>query len=29
VDLLRKLNLGVKTEMVERVTVEPEWFKGL
>ena len=29
VALLRKLKLGVKTEMVERITVEPEWFKGL
>jgi hypothetical protein len=29
VALLRKLNLGVNTEMVERVTIEPEWFKTL
>jgi restriction system protein len=29
VALLRKLKLGVKTEMVERVVVEPEWFKAL
>ncbi len=27
--LLRKLKLGVKTEIVERVTVESEWFKAL
>jgi hypothetical protein len=25
----RKLKLGVKTEMVERVTVESAWFKAL
>ena len=29
VALLRKLGLGVKTEMVERVTIEPEWFRDL
>lgn len=28
-DLLKQLNLGVKTEMVEKVSVEPEFFKGI
>ena len=28
-DLLRKFKLGVKTEMVERVTVVAEWFKAM
>ena len=29
VALLKKLELGVRTEMVERVTVEPDWFKAI
>ncbi len=29
VALLRRLKLGVRTEQVERVTVEPEWFKAI
>ncbi len=29
VALLRKLKLGVETQMVERVTVKREWFAGL
>jgi restriction system protein len=29
VALLKKLKLGVRTEQVERVTVEPEWFKSI
>ena len=29
VEKLKELELGVKTEMVEEVTVEPEWFKDL
>lgn len=29
VALLKRLKLGVKTELVERVTVESEWFKVL
>lgn len=28
-DLLKDLKLGVRTEMVERVSVEPEWFQRL
>jgi restriction system protein len=28
-DLLRQLKLGVRTEMVERVTVASDWFKDL
>jgi restriction system protein len=28
-DLLKDLKLGVRTEMVERVTAEPNWFAGL
>jgi restriction system protein len=28
-DLLRQLKLGVKTEMVEKMTVEPAWFADL
>jgi restriction system protein len=28
-DLLKELNLGVKTEMVEKMTVEPGWFEDL
>jgi len=28
-DLLKQLSLGVKTEMVERMTVEPGWFSAL
>jgi restriction system protein len=28
-DLLRNLNLGVRTQRVEKVIVEPEWFKVL
>ena len=26
---LKELSLGVKTEMVERVTIDTEWFKGI
>ena len=28
-DLLKQLKLGVRTEMVEKMTVEPTWFDGL
>lgn len=28
-DLLKQLKLGVTTEMVEKMTVEPSWFDGL
>jgi restriction system protein len=28
-DLLKQLKLGVKTEMVEKVSVEPDFFKGI
>jgi restriction system protein len=28
-DLLKRLKLGVRTEMVEKMTVEPGWFDGL
>jgi hypothetical protein len=28
-DKLKELALGVKTELVEKVTVEPEWFLSL
>jgi restriction system protein len=28
-DLLKQLKLGVRTEMVEKMTVEPSWFTGL
>lgn len=28
-DLLKHLKLGVRTEMVEKMTVEPNWFNGL
>jgi restriction system protein len=28
-DLLRQLKLGVQTEMVERIIVEPAWFDAL
>jgi restriction system protein len=28
-DLLKQLKLGVQTEMVEKMTVEPAWFEGL
>ena len=28
-DLLKQLKLGVRTEMVEKMTVEPSWFDGL
>jgi restriction system protein len=28
-DLLKQLKLGVKTEMVEKMTVEPAWFQDL
>lgn len=28
-DLLRRLKLGVKTEMVEKITVEPNWFADI
>jgi restriction system protein len=28
-DLLKQLKLGVKTEMVEKMTVEPHWFQDL
>jgi len=28
-DLLRSLKLGIRTERVERVIVEPEWFKAI
>lgn len=26
-DKLKELSLGVKTEMVEKVTITPDWFK--
>ena len=28
-DLLKQLNLGIRTEMVEKMTVEPAWFDSL
>ncbi|NHX33425.1 restriction endonuclease, partial [Escherichia coli] len=28
-DKLKELSLGVKTELVEKVTVDPGWFLGL
>jgi restriction system protein len=28
-DLLKQLKLGVRTDMVEKMTVEPIWFEGL
>ena len=28
-DKLRELRLGVEVEMVERVTIDSEWFKGI
>jgi restriction system protein len=28
-DKLKELSLGVKTELVEKVTVEPDWFLSL
>lgn len=28
-DLLKDLKLGVRTEMVEQVTIEPNWFSDL
>ena len=28
-DLLKQLKLGVKTEMVESMTVDPQWFAGV
>jgi restriction system protein len=28
-DLLNQLRLGVQSEIVERMTVEPAWFDGL
>jgi restriction system protein len=28
-DLLKELKLGVRTEMVDQMSVEPNWFKGL
>jgi restriction system protein len=28
-DLLKQLKLGVRTELVEKMTVEPGWFEGL
>jgi restriction system protein len=28
-DLLKQLKLGIRTEMVEKMTVEPGWFDGL
>ena len=28
-NLLKQLKLGVRTEMVERMTVEPGWFENL
>jgi restriction system protein len=28
-DLLKQLNLGVRTELVEKMTVEPGWFESL
>jgi restriction system protein len=29
VALLKRLKLGVRTELVERVTIDPEWFKAI
>jgi restriction system protein len=28
-DLLKQLSLGVRTEMVEKIVVQPDWFGGL
>jgi restriction system protein len=28
-DLLKQLRLGVRTEMVERMTVEADWFSAI
>lgn len=28
-DLLKQYELGVRTEQVEKMTVEPGWFEGL
>ena len=28
-DLLKQLKLGIRTEMVEKMTVEPAWFDSL
>ena len=28
-DLLKQLKLGIRTEMVEKMTVEPTWFDSL
>jgi restriction system protein len=28
-DLLKQLKLGVRTELVEKMTVEPDWFHNL
>jgi restriction system protein len=28
-DLIKQLSLGVRTEMVEKMTVEPAWFESL
>jgi restriction system protein len=28
-DKLKELSLGIKTELVEKVTVEPDWFLSL
>ena len=28
-DLLKQLKLGVQTQMVEKMLVEPAWFDGL
>jgi restriction system protein len=28
-DLIKQLKLGVRTEMVEKMTVEPAWFDSL
>jgi restriction system protein len=28
-DLLKQLKLGVRTELVEKMTIEPRWFDSL
>lgn len=28
-DLLKQYELGVRTEMIQKVTVDPNWFSGI
>ena len=28
-DKLKELRLGIKVEMIERITVDPDWFKSI